>query len=95
MSHTTWECKLWEINAEFTMCYNLRANVYKMMYFWYKTSVKLSKMCKGISNHVESVKRKRGTFIMHGGPLGGGGRQFGCKSIQWCKIYCKLMLQWN
>lgn len=47
-------------------CYNLKANVYKMMYFWYKTSVILSKMYKGISNHVESVKRKRGTFIMHG-----------------------------
>lgn len=38
---------MWLKGLRFTLCYNITETFYKMMYRWYMSSEKLSRMCKG------------------------------------------------
>ena len=56
-----WE-NMWNKGLKFTLNYNLKENFYKMMYRWYLTPDKLSKMYNGVTNVCWKCSQGEETF---------------------------------
>jgi len=56
-----WE-RMWSKGLKFTLSYNLKENFYKMMFRWYLTPNKLSKMFKKVSNLCRKCSKGVGSF---------------------------------
>ena len=56
-----WE-RMWSKGLKFTLSYNLKENFYKMMFRWYLTPNKLSKMFKNVSNLCWKCSQGVGSF---------------------------------
>uniref|UniRef100_A0A8D0KLK4 Reverse transcriptase domain-containing protein n=1 Tax=Salvator merianae TaxID=96440 RepID=A0A8D0KLK4_SALMN len=61
ISMDQWE-KLWTKDMKSTVCNMLKENIHKMMYRWYLTPFRISKMYQGMSSKCWKCKKHEGTF---------------------------------
>lgn len=54
--------RLWKKSLKITSCTTLQENCYKLLYRWYITPKKLSKMYK---KHVEYMQKTRRIYVSH------------------------------